>query len=326
VKECRLDYLLQLIGLKTQFQTKQGLVRAVDGLDLVLRRGETYGLVGESGCGKSVTALSILRLLPKPAGRIEDGRILFDGRDLVTVSEAEIRRIRGNRISMIFQEPMTSLNPVYSIGFQIEEVLRKHRGMDRGEARLEAVHMLGLVGMPEPAARLNDYPHQFSGGMRQRVMIAMALSCRPALMIADEPTTALDVTIQAQILDLIGRLKQEIGMSVLLITHDLGVVAEICQRVAVMYAGKVVESTAVHALFARPAHPYTVGLFNSRPRVGIREGTLQPIPGVVPSLVSLPPGCAFQDRCFRSHQACRTEPPWREVTPGHGVRCWTPLE
>jgi peptide/nickel transport system ATP-binding protein/oligopeptide transport system ATP-binding protein len=320
------DPVLQIIGLRTQFLTKRGIVKAVDGLDLVLRAGETFGLVGESGCGKSVTALSILRLLPRPAGRIAGGRIWFDGKDLAAVSEAEIRRLRGNRISMIFQEPMTSLNPVYTIGFQIEEVLRRHRGMNRKDARTEAVRMLGLVGMPEPAARLEDYPHQFSGGMRQRAMIAMALACRPMLMIADEPTTALDVTIQAQILDLIARLKQEIGMSVLLITHDLGVVAEICRSVAVMYAGKIVESAAVGALFRRPAHPYTIGLFNSLPRAAGRAGALQPIPGVVPSLVDLPPGCSFQDRCFQRHDACREEPPWREVEPGHHARCWKPLE
>jgi len=320
------DPVLQIIGLKTQFQTRHGVVKAVDGMDLELHAGETFGLVGESGCGKSVTALSILRLLPKPAGRIAAGRILFDGKDLATVGPAEIRRIRGNRISMIFQEPMTSLNPVYTIGFQIEEVLRKHRGMSRAEARAEAARTLGLVGMPEPAARLDDYPHQFSGGMRQRAMIAMALACRPALMIADEPTTALDVTIQAQILDLIARLKQEFGMSVLLITHDLGVVAEICRNVAVMYAGKVVESAGVDELFSRPAHPYTVGLFNSLPRVGGRSGGLKPIPGVVPSLAGLPPGCVFQDRCFRRHAACGEEPPWCEIAPGHHARCWKPLE
>jgi len=320
------DPVLNIIGLKTQFQTRRGVVKAVDGLDLVLHSGETFGLVGESGCGKSVTALSILRLLPQPAGRIAAGRILFKGNDLAAVSEAEIRRIRGNRISMIFQEPMTSLNPVYRIGFQIEEVLRRHRGMNRAEARAEAVRMLGLVGMPEPAARLDDYPHQFSGGMRQRAMIAMALACRPTVMIADEPTTALDVTIQAQILDLIARLKEEFGMSVLLITHDLGVVAEICRHVAVMYAGKIVESADVDAIFSRPAHPYTVGLFNSLPGVGGREGGLKPIPGAVPSLASLPPGCAFQDRCFRRHAACEAEPPWRPVASGHHVRCWKPLE
>jgi oligopeptide/dipeptide ABC transporter ATP-binding protein len=302
------------------------LVKAVDGLDLELHAGETFGLVGESGCGKSVTALSILRLLPKPAGRITAGRILFEGKDLAIAGEAEIRRIRGNRISMIFQEPMTSLNPVYTIGFQIEEVLRRHRGMGRPAARAEAASLLGLVGMPEPAGRLDDYPHQFSGGMRQRAMIAMALACRPALMIADEPTTALDVTIQAQILDLIARLKEEFGMAVLLITHDLGVVAETCRNVAVMYAGRVVESAAVGELFSRPAHPYTVGLFKSLPRVGVREGCLNPIPGVVPSLANLPPGCAFQERCFQRHAVCAEEPPWREIAPGHHARCWKPLE
>jgi oligopeptide/dipeptide ABC transporter ATP-binding protein len=319
------DPVLQLIGLETQFRTRRGVVKAVDGLDLDLHAGETFGLVGESGCGKSVTALSILRLLPKPAGRIAAGRILFDGRDLVTASEAEIRRIRGNRISMIFQEPMTSLNPVYTIGFQIEEVLRRHRGMDRAAARAEAACVLGLVGMPEPAARLGDYPHQFSGGMRQRAMIAMALACQPALMIADEPTTALDVTIQAQILDLIARLKEEIGMAVLLITHDLGVVAEICRNVAVMYAGRIVERATVDEIFSRPAHPYTVGLFNSLPRFGGREGALRPIPGAVPSLADLPSGCAFQERCFRRHAVCGEEPPWRDIAPGHHARCWKPL-
>jgi oligopeptide/dipeptide ABC transporter ATP-binding protein len=320
------DPVLQLIGLETQFRTRRGAVKAVDGLDLDLHAGETFGLVGESGCGKSVTALSILRLLPQPAGRIAAGCILFNGRDLAAASAAELRRIRGNRISMIFQEPMTSLNPVYTIGFQIEEVLRKHRGMNRAAARAEAARVLGLVGMPEPAARRDDYPHQLSGGMRQRAMIAMALACRPALMIADEPTTALDVTIQAQILDLIARLKEEIGMAVLLITHDLGVVAEICRNVAVMYAGKIVERAAVDEIFSHPAHPYTAGLFNSLPRVGGREGTLTPIPGVVPSLASLPPGCAFQDRCFRRHAACDAVPPWRQVAPGHHARCWKPLE
>jgi peptide/nickel transport system ATP-binding protein/oligopeptide transport system ATP-binding protein len=318
--------VLQVRGLKTQFRTKQGMVKAVDGLDLELHAGETFGLVGESGCGKSVTALSILRLLPQPAGRIAAGSIRFEGKDLATVGESDIRRIRGNRISMIFQEPMTSLNPVFTVGFQIEEVLRKHRGMSRAAARSEAARLLGLVGMPEPAARRDDYPHQFSGGMRQRAMIAMALACRPALVIADEPTTALDVTIQAQILDLIGRLKEEIGMSVLLITHDLGVVAEICRNVAVMYAGRVVESAAADEIFSRPAHPYTVGLFNSLPRVGGRDGVLRPIPGVVPSLANLPPGCAFQERCFQRHEACGGEPPWREIGSGHHARCWKPLE
>jgi len=318
--------VLEISGLKTQFRTKRGLLTAVDGLDLSLDRGETLGLVGESGCGKSVTALSILRLLPRPAGRIAAGRILFNGRDLVRLSQAEMRAIRGNDISMIFQEPMTSLNPVYTVGFQIQEVIRKHRGMDRRQSRDEAASMLGLVGIPEPRARLDDYPHQMSGGMRQRVMIAMALSCHPQIMIADEPTTALDVTIQAQILDLVGRLKEEIGMSILLITHDLGVVAEICRRVVVMYAGRVVESAGVRELFGRPAHPYTVGLFESLPKVGGRGGALKPIPGVVPGLLDLPSGCAFRDRCFRAEEQCAQEPPWAQAGPDHPVRCWRPVE
>ena len=316
------DVVLHIRGLKTQFETRGGMLTAVDRIDLVLRRGESLGLVGESGCGKSVTALSILQLLPKPAGRITEGEILFEGRDLVKMKMSQMRRIRGNEISMIFQEPMTSLNPVYTVGFQIEEVLRKHRGMGKKKARAEAVNMFGLVGIPEPESRLDDYPHQLSGGMRQRVMIAMALSCHPKIMIADEPTTALDVTIQAQILDLIGKLKEEIGMSVLLITHDLGVVAEICQQVAVMYAGKVVESAEVGELFARPSHPYTVGLFNSLPKVG---GALNPIPGVVPSLLHLPAGCAFRERCAVEDAGCAGEPPWIEVSAGHRVRCRKPM-
>jgi oligopeptide/dipeptide ABC transporter ATP-binding protein len=317
------DVVLEIRGLRTQFGTKAGVLTAVDRIDLILRRGDTLGLVGESGCGKSVTALSILQLLPKPSGRISEGEILFEGRDLVKMKASQIRRIRGNEISMIFQEPMTSLNPVYTVGFQIEEVLRKHRNMGKKEAKAEAVNMLGLVGIPEPESRLDDYPHQMSGGMRQRVMIAMALSCHPKVMIADEPTTALDVTIQAQILDLIDRLKEEIGMSVLLITHDLGVVAEICQQVAVMYAGKVVEEADVGELFSRPSHPYTVGLFNSLPKMG---GALNPIPGVVPSLLHLPTGCAFRDRCAAGDGGCFKEPPWRDLRSGHRVRCWKPTE
>jgi len=320
------ETVLDIKGLTTQFQTKRGVVTAVDGIDLTLDRGETLGIVGESGCGKSVTALSILGLLPKPAGKIAAGRIFFDGRDLVTLREAEIRHIRGNDISMIFQEPMTSLNPVYTVGFQVQEAIRKHRHMNKRESRAEAIKMLGLVGIPEPEARIDDYPHQMSGGMRQRVMIAMALSCHPQIMIADEPTTALDVTIQAQILDLIGRLKEEIGMSVMLITHDLGVVAEISQRVMVMYAGKVVESADVKELFANPAHPYTVSLFKSLPKIGGRDGALEAIPGMVPSLLNLPKGCAFQERCFKTESRCQQAPPWREITPSHMVRCWEPVE
>jgi peptide/nickel transport system ATP-binding protein len=320
------DPILDIQGLRTRFQTRRGLVTAVDGVSLTLAPGETLGIVGESGCGKSVTALSVLGLLPKPAGRITGGHILFGGRDLVAISEAEIRRIRGNEISMIFQEPMTSLNPVCTVGFQICETLRRHRGMNRREARREAAKMLGLVGIPEAGDRIDDYPHQMSGGMRQRVMIAMALSCQPRIMIADEPTTALDVTIQAQILDLMNRLQAEIGMSILLITHDLGVVAETCRRVVVMYAGKLVESADTPELFAAPAHPYTIGLFASLPKIGGGSGPLKTIPGMVPSLLDLPPGCAFQDRCFRADAACRRPPPWQPVRAGHAVSCWHPME
>jgi ABC-type dipeptide/oligopeptide/nickel transport system ATPase component len=286
--------VLEIRGLKTHFYTRRGVAKAVDGVNLTLERQRTLGVVGESGCGKSVMALSILRLIPMPPGRIVAGEILFNGRDLVKVSQEEIKHIRGNDISMIFQEPMTSLNPVFTVGFQIEEVLRKHRGMSKKKARNGAMEALGLVGIPEPAARANDYPHQMSGGMRQRVMIAMALSCQPQIMIADEPSTALDVTIQAQILDLIHRLQKKIGMSVLLITHDLGVIAETCQKVVVMYAGKVVEWAEVTELFAHPCHPYTIGLF---------------------------------ERCFKAEADCRGMlPPWSEILPGHWVRCWHPLE
>ncbi len=312
--------LLNIQGLITQFSTRQGPVTAVDGLDLQLHSGQTLGLVGESGCGKSVAALSIMRLLPKPAGRIANGQILFQGRDLLKLREAEMRRVRGNEISMIFQEPMTSLNPVYTVGFQIYEALQKHRKLSRRQAGQEAVNMLQLVGIPEPDARINDYPHQMSGGMRQRVMIAMALSCRPKVMIADEPTTALDVTIQAQILDLISRLKQEIGMSVLLITHDLGVVAETCQQVLVMYAGRAVEKASAVDLFEKPTHPYTLGLFASIPKV--EDEILHPISGVVPSLHDLPEGCAFQDRCAYRQARCLKRPPWIEISPEHWVCCW----
>ncbi|MBC7358631.1 MAG: ABC transporter ATP-binding protein [Desulfacinum sp.] len=319
--------LLEVQGLCTEFRTRRGVVRAVDGVDLRLDHGETLGIVGESGCGKSVTALSILRLLPRKQGRIASGRILYDGVDLVSLPESAMRRIRGNEISMIFQEPMTSLNPVYTVGFQIREVLKKHRGLEKDEARREAVRMLSLVGIPDPESRVDDYPHQMSGGMRQRAMIAMALACRPRILIADEPTTALDVTIQAQILDLMGRLKEEFGMAVLLITHDLGVVAETCRRVVVMYAGKAVEEADVEELFDVPSHPYTVGLFASLPRIGGKRGKLTPIPGTVPSLDRLPPGCAFQERCPRAEGPCLQEPPpWTAVSEGHRVRCWHPVE
>ncbi|ROQ93447.1 ABC transporter ATP-binding protein [Desulfosoma caldarium] len=315
--------LLDIQGLCTEFRLRHGVVRAVDGVDLQLHHGETLGIVGESGCGKSVTALSILRLIPKPQGRIAAGRILYAGVDLVSLPESALRRLRGNEISMIFQEPMTSLNPVSTVGFQIQEVLRKHRGLSKKEAAREAVRALSLVGIPDPESRAHYYPHQMSGGMRQRVMIAMALACRPRILIADEPTTALDVTIQAQILDLMRRLKEEIGMAVLLITHDLGVVAETCRRVVVMYAGRVVEEASVEELFSNPAHPYTQGLFASLPKIAGPRGKLTPIPGTVPSLHRLPQGCAFQDRCSRAKGPCLVDvPPWTELSQGHRVRCW----
>ncbi len=319
--------ILEIKGLKTEFQTRKGIVRAVDGVDLALQKGETLGVVGESGCGKSVMALSIMRLVPRPQGRIVAGRVWFQGQDLIRVSPKEMRRIRGNDISMIFQEPMTSLNPVFKIGFQIEEVLRLHRGLKGRQAREAALDMLGLVGIPEPQARINDYPHQLSGGMRQRVMIAMALSCRPRIMIADEPTTALDVTIQAQILELMQKLKEEIGMSIILITHDLAVVAETVQKVAVMYTGKLVELAEVEELFAHPLHPYTRGLFDSMPTAGHDRSTLRPIPGVVPNLFELPPGCAFQNRCPQTQSRCHAQPPLlSELRDRHWVRCFNPRE
>jgi oligopeptide/dipeptide ABC transporter ATP-binding protein len=317
------DPILCIQGLTTRFMTRHGLVTAVDHVRLDIAEQETVCVVGESGSGKSVMALSLMRLLPKPHGKITEGRIVFQGRDLVRISPGEMRRIRGNRISMIFQEPMTSLNPVFTTGFQIAEILRKHRGMNRKQAREEAIEMLGLVGIPEPRKRAGDYPHQLSGGMMQRVMIAMALSCHPVLMIADEPTTALDVTIQAQILDLMFRLKSETGMAIWFITHDLGLVADIAQKVAVMYAGKIVEQAEVCELFSNPLHPYTIGLFNSLPRIGGKQGRLTPILGSVPGLNQLPCGCAFQDRCESVSSAeCRIHPPdLIEMRSGHWVAC-----
>jgi peptide/nickel transport system ATP-binding protein/oligopeptide transport system ATP-binding protein len=317
--------LLEIKGLKTYFFTRKGIVKAVDGLDLHIDEGKTLGLVGESGCGKSMTALSIMRLVPEPMGRIVEGSILFEGTDLVKLSEPEMRRIRGNRISMVFQEPMTSLNPVLKIGLQLAEAIELHQRLSSKEAWQQSVEMLRMVGIPSPETRINEYPHQMSGGMRQRVMIAMALSCRPKLMIADEPTTALDVTIQAQILDLINKLKERVGSSILLITHNLGVVAEVAQSVGVMYAGHMVEYADVVALFKDPKHPYTVGLFQSIPQKrgrGKRE-KLQAIPGLVPDLLGLPVGCKFQDRCTRVFSRCKEEdPPWLTLDGGHKVRCW----
>jgi len=313
--------LLEIKDLRTYFETENGTVRAVDGVDLIVNEGDTLGVVGESGCGKTVLALSIMRLIPTPPGRIVSGEIIFDGTDIVRLKEDEMRSLRGKEISMIFQEPMTSLNPVFRVGDQIAEAIRQHLGLSREGALEKAVEMLGLVGMPSPKERIRDYPHQMSGGMRQRVMIAMALSCNPRLMLADEPTTALDVTIQAQIIELINKLKGEVGTSVIMITHDLGVIAEAAQNACVMYAGKVVEYCHVVGLFSSPLHPYTVGLMESIPSG--EGGYLKTIRGAVPNLYELPSGCSFQDRCPDVMKICREkEPQLAEKSPGHQVRCW----
>jgi peptide/nickel transport system ATP-binding protein len=319
--------LLDVKGLKTYFFTRDGVVRAVDGISFSVLRGETLAIVGESGCGKSVTSLSILRLIASPPGKTIEGSVLFEGRDLLALPEAEMRKVRGDAISMIFQEPMTSLNPVLTVGHQIAEVLVLHRGLSREDATLRAVEMLRLVKIPEPEQRVAQYPHQLSGGMRQRVMIAMALACEPRLLIADEPTTALDVTIQAQILDLMRELKQRTGAAIVLITHDLGVVAEMAQRVVVMYAGRKVEEGPVEALFANPRHPYTRGLLDSIPKLGAASrgaGTrLTEIAGTVPSLSAAIVGCAFAPRCAYATVRCLSEyPPFEEKAPGHGAACW----
>ncbi|WP_407178051.1 ABC transporter ATP-binding protein [Bradyrhizobium sp. STM 3562] len=321
------DIVLDVKNLQTVFFTNSGLFQAVDHVSFSVRRGETLAIVGESGCGKSVSALSIMRLVPNPPGRIVGGEVLLEGTDLLALDEAEMRDIRGNRISMIFQEPMTSLNPVMRIGDQITEAVRLHRSMTAKAAWEQAVEMLRLVRIPEPARRAQEYPHQLSGGMRQRAMIAMALACRPALLIADEPTTALDVTIQAQILALILDLQRELGMGLILITHDLGVVAQTAQRVIVMYAGKKVEEADVDTLFANPRHPYTRGLMASIPALpmpGAKPAArLAEIPGTVPSLVRLPPGCAFAPRCPLAIERCRGEyPPLENFGGHHWAACW----
>jgi len=319
-----LPSLLEIRGLAIHFATDDGVVHAVDGVDLTIDRGETLGVVGESGCGKTVTALSVLKLIPMPPGRIAGGEILWQGRDLVPLGNQQMRAIRSKEIGIIFQEPMTALNPVYSVGAQIAEVVREHEGLGRRAAFGQAVELLKLVRIPNPERRAYDYPHQFSGGMRQRVMIAMALSCNPKLLIADEPTTALDVTIQAQILDLLAEMKARLGMAMMLITHAMGVVAETAQRVAVMYAGKIVEEAPVGDLFARPHHPYTQGLIRSIPRID-RAGhktRLEAIAGTVPSLGDPPPGCRFAPRCRFAMTACTVAPPaLREIAPGHKVAC-----
>ena len=326
------ERLLDVQDLHVHFVTSRGVVRAVEGISYDVKAGEIVALVGESGCGKSVSSLAIMRLLAKPAGRIVGGRILFEGRDLLALSDDEMRAIRGREIAMIFQEPMTSLNPVMTIGKQISEALILHRDMDRKAAFRRAIEMLDLVRIPEPAQRAKEYPHQLSGGMRQRAMIAMALACNPKVLIADEPTTALDVTIQAQILELIVELQREFGAAVILITHDLGVVAETARRVIVMDAGRKVEEADVGELFAKPMHPYTVGLIASIPRLDLLRGTeadranrLQEIPGIVPPLWDLPEGCAFAPRCPRANDKCRSErPPYEMKRPGHWVACWYP--
>ncbi|MCP4627213.1 MAG: ABC transporter ATP-binding protein [bacterium] len=318
------NYLLDIQNLKTYFSVRGQTAKAVDDISLTIQAGQTLGLVGESGCGKSVTAHSIIQLIPDPPGKIVGGKIFFEGDNLLDYSEARMRKIRGNRISMIFQEPMTSLNPVFSVGDQVAEVIRLHQGLSRKDTQERVIEMFQLVGIPAPETRLTDYPHQMSGGMRQRVMIAMALACSPRLMIADEPTTALDVTIQAQILDLMNKLKEETGAAILFITHDLGVIAEMAQHVAVMYAGKRVEFADVNTLFSNPKHPYTIGLLESIPTVGRKtsDGKLSTISGTVPSLYNLPVGCLFSDRCPDVFDNCRrTEPQMYNVGENHIARC-----
>jgi len=314
--------LLQVRGLKTHFHTLSGVSQAVDGVDLDVNRGEVLGVVGESGCGKSVTALSILRLVPSPPGRIEAGQVIFDDRDLLGLGNREMRRVRGNRIAMIFQEPMTSLNPVMQVGSQIVEGLRLHRGMKRGEAWEEAEHLLAQMEIPNPGRHVHKYPHQLSGGMRQRVMIAMALSCGPELLIADEPTTALDVTVQAQILELLNRLRSEQNLSIMMITHDLGVIAETADRVCVMYAGQIAEAAGCRDLFDHPRHPYTLGLLGCIPSLETKSDRLDPIKGTVPDPLDYPSGCRFHPRCPYAEQLCAEKmPELRQIADGHTARC-----
>lgn len=319
--------LLDVKNLKTQFFTQDGVVHAVNGISYSIGEGETVAIVGESGSGKSVGVMSLIRLIPQPPGKIVDGEVLFDGQDLLQMNEDELRRIRGNRIAMIFQDPMTSLNPVLTIGRQITEAIQLHMGMNRASSRERAVELLELVGIPGAAERLDDYPHQFSGGMRQRVMIAMGLSCNPQLLIADEPTTALDVTIQAQIVDLVNRLKDELGMAVIWITHDLGVVAGMAERVIVMYSGFIVEEASVDQLYEQPRHPYTLGLLRSIPRLDLgRQKRLVPIDGLPPDLLEAPTHCPFAPRCEFAVEKCWQENPTLDkVAPGHKAACWVDI-
>ena len=316
--------LLEVNDLRTYFYTFEGVVRAVDGVSYEVEEGETLGLVGESGCGKSVSALSLMRLIPDPPGKIVDGAVLFDGEDILRIDMDDMRRIRGAKMSMVFQEPMTSLNPVLTVERQLGETLQLHRGLSREEARNESIDLLSRVGIPDPERRVRQYPHQFSGGMRQRVMIAMALSCNPKLIIADEPTTALDVTIQAQILELMKALTTEFGVALIVITHNLGVVARYADRVNIMYAGKIIERGSAREIYSNPRHPYTVGLLNSVPRLDLpRRAKLDPIEGQPPDLVNLPPGCAFRTRCRWAVDKCATdEPPLEPIGEGHWSACW----
>ncbi len=321
------DTLLEIRDLTISFDTPDGLARAVDRVSFSIRAGETLGLVGESGCGKTVSALALMRLIQTPPGRIEGGEILFKGRDLLKLPERDMRKIRGNEISMVFQEPMTSLNPVFTCGYQVEEAVVLHQKVSKREAHERTLEMLALVKIPDPKRVAKSYPHQLSGGMRQRVMIAMALSCNPSLLIADEPTTALDVTIQAQILELLQGLQQTFGMAILMITHDLGVIAETCRRVIVMYAGKVMEVASVNDLFHDPRHPYTRGLRESIPRIAHKGERLKVIPGKVPDPLDLPKGCRFSDRCKYAEYRCDNEEiQLREVKPGHSIRCWKDIQ
>jgi oligopeptide/dipeptide ABC transporter ATP-binding protein len=327
MREIMIQPLLSIKDLQTYFFTPEGVVRAIEDVSLVIPQGECLGVLGESGCGKSVTALSIMHLIPDPPGRIMHGTIEFMGSDLLSMSVSQIRSIRGNSISMIFQEPMTSLNPVYTVGNQISESVITHQGLSTKEAMNQAVEMLKLVGIPSPEKRVHEYPHQLSGGMRQRAMIGMAIACRPKLLIADEPTTALDVTIQAQILDLMAELQDELGMSIMMITHDLGVIAEISHQVVVMYAGHVVEYAPIDTLFEGACHPYTQGLIRSIPKLGEKfskgKEPLHEVSGMVPNLIRPPAGCLFQPRCHHAFERCRQEkPPMIVLGPAHGARCW----
>lgn len=315
--------LVEFKNLKTYFYTEDGIVKAVNDVSFKIKEGETVGVVGESGCGKSVTSMSLMRLIPNPPGKIVDGDILFEGKSILALSDEEMREIRGNKISVIFQEPMTSLNPVFTVGDQISEAVILHQKLSKEEARNKAIEMIKLVGIPRAEELVDAYPHELSGGMRQRIMIAMALSCNPKLLIADEPTTALDVTIQAQILDLMRNIKEKLNTAIMLITHDLGVIAEMADYVVVMYAGKVAEEAPVKELFKEPMHPYTMGLLKSKPILNQEEKRLYSIPGQVPNPIGMPDHCYFCDRCDKAIDICKKQiPPLKEVKPGHKVACW----